>query len=255
MNNNYDERNKLQIIRIDARNCFVETKSDYFHMGKIHFEFATYDSNKPQGQRQTNHVHIFIDIPEFLCLTHEALSGMLHARARNQRAFNSDKKGNDRDMTPLYESLGGTSAERLAKQGRSRADGKSLSRRVKLILSNDADSYLFIADSGPGQTNKTGLIVPLKGAEPENHVSIKVNWKSINKILRMTEVHYQAWLAAKYVSESGISITLNSQKQQPKPVQETVTQNPSQKPNNNTFSKSIANINPVSADADIEEMF
>ena len=54
---------------------------------------------------------------------------MLHTRARNQRALNADKKENERDWVPLYESLGGTSAERLAQQKRSRSDGKSLSRR------------------------------------------------------------------------------------------------------------------------------
>ena len=41
-NNNYEERNKTQIIRVDARNCFVESRSDTFGIGKAHFEFATY---------------------------------------------------------------------------------------------------------------------------------------------------------------------------------------------------------------------
>jgi hypothetical protein len=246
MDTTFEERNKSQIIRIDARNCFVETKSDYFHMGKVHFEFATYDTSKPQGKRQTNHVHIFIDIPEFLCLVHEAMSGILHARARNQRAFNADKSENDKDMKPLYASLGGTSAERLAQQGRARADGKSLSRRVKLILSNDADSFLFVADSGPGQTNSTGLIVPLKGAKPENHVSIKITLQSFNKILRMTEIHYQAWLASKYIAESSIP-TDYPKKLHAKP--------PQKSENIASVNKIICNNNAKPVDDITEEMF
>ena len=49
-----DERNASQIIRKDARNCFVESLSDAFANGRAHFAFATYDMNKPAGQRQTN---------------------------------------------------------------------------------------------------------------------------------------------------------------------------------------------------------
>ena len=53
-----DERNASQIIRKDARNCFVESLSDAFANGRAHFAFATYDMNKPAGQRQTNNIHI-----------------------------------------------------------------------------------------------------------------------------------------------------------------------------------------------------
>jgi hypothetical protein len=45
-----DDRNQYQVIRKDARGCFVETKSDSFPIGKVHMEFAAYDVNKPAGQ-------------------------------------------------------------------------------------------------------------------------------------------------------------------------------------------------------------
>ena len=193
-NNNYEERNKAQIIRIDARNCFVESRSDAFEIGKAHLEFATYDTSKPAGQRQTNHIHIYVDIPEFLCLAQEALNGMLHSRARHQRTNNNE--------APLHESLGGTSAEKLAQRGNPRPDGKSLSRIFKIMLSNKEDSYLFTASSGPGETNATGLIVPKFGGKPENHVSVLMNWRAVNELMVMTKVHYEAWLAAKYMADN-----------------------------------------------------
>jgi len=192
-NNNYEERNKTQIIRVDARNCFVESRSDAFGIGKAHFEFATYDTSKPAGQRQTNNVQIYLDISEFLCLAQEALNGMFHARARHQRTNN--------DTNPLYESLGGTSAEKLAQRGNPRTDGKSLSRIFKIILSDKEDSYLFTASSGPGETTATGLIAPKFGGKPENHVSVIMNWRSANELMMMTKVNYEAWLAAKYTAE------------------------------------------------------
>jgi hypothetical protein len=193
MDKNYEERNKTQIIRIDAKNCFVESKSDSFEIGKVHLEFATYDTSREKGERQTNNVHIYLDMPEFLCLAQESLSGMLHSRARHQRANNI--------KDALYESLGGTSAEKLHQYGRSRPDGKSLSRIFKIILGKKEDYYLFVADSGPGETNDKGLIVPKFGNNPENHVAVSMSWRSVNEIMMMTKVHYEAWLAAKYVAE------------------------------------------------------
>lgn len=198
---NYDDRNKTQIIRVDAKACFVESRNDSFEIGKAHLEFATYDTKKPAGQRQTNHVHIYIDIPEFLCLAHEAMSGMLHARARQLRANNDDR-------TPLYECLGGTSADKLKQYGRSRPDGKSLSRIVKLTIAKKEDFYLFVANSGPGETNATGLIVPKFGSSPENHVMVNMSWRAVNEFLVTTMTHYQAWLAAKYMSD-GVQNTQN----------------------------------------------
>ena len=72
-----DERNASQIIRKDARNCFVESLSDAFSNGRAHFAFATYDMNKPAGQRQTNNIHIYISIPELLELCRKLSCGEL----------------------------------------------------------------------------------------------------------------------------------------------------------------------------------
>ena len=163
MENNNENLNRFQLIRKDARNCFVEAKSDCFVNNKVHLGFSQYDMTRPKGERQTSYVNIYIDIPEFLHLTHEALSGALHMRAQQQKQRNDPK--------PLYEHLGGTSAERLAQYGQPRPDGKSVSRIVKLIWGQKVD-YLFIADSGQGETDAKGLIVPRFGKNPENHVSV-----------------------------------------------------------------------------------
>jgi len=189
MDFNTEDLNRFQIIRVDARNCFVETKSDTFSINKVHLEFTAYDATKPPGQRQTNHIHIYIDVPEFLHLTHEALTGSLHMRAKLQKEKN--------DNTPLYEHLGGTSAERLAQYGRIRPDGKSLSRIVKLSWGQKVD-YLLTADSGPGTTDGKGLIVPRFGKNPENHVSVGLNWRSFDEMMLMTQTHFSSWLAAMY---------------------------------------------------------
>lgn len=72
-----DDRNRSQIIRIDARNCFVESLNDAFEIGKAHFTFASYDLSKPSGQRQTNSIQIYIDMAEVLELCRKLMGGEL----------------------------------------------------------------------------------------------------------------------------------------------------------------------------------
>ena len=185
-----EERNNYQIARKDAKNCFVESLNDCFPIGRVHFAFATYDVNRPAGQRQTNNIHIYIAVDEFLELCRKLECGEL-------RYMLQTKKKNG-DSTPLYQCLGGTAAEKLAKQGRSRPDGKSLSRVAQLIPANKGD-FLFIADSGPGETNAKGLIVPKFGNKPENHVAVNMSFESLSELFLMTKMHYQMWLASWYV--------------------------------------------------------
>lgn len=187
-----EERNQNQIIRIDARSCFVESLSDSFEIGKAHFVFAAYDLNKPAGQRQTNNIHIYMDVAELFELCRKLTGGELRWLMQNKK-----KSG---DNTPLYQCLGGTSADKLEKYGRSRADGKSLSRTAQLVCGNKTD-FLFVADSGPGETNAKGLIVPRFGKNPENHVSVSMTFESLSALLLITRAHYEAWLTALYLKK------------------------------------------------------
>lgn len=187
-----EERNQHQIIRKDAKNCFVESLSDSFDKGKAHFAFATYDLNKPAGNRQTNCVHIYISIPELLELCRKLSCGELRYIWQERK-----KTG---DGKPIQEWLGGTSAEKLAQYGKPRPDGKSLSRVARLLAAQKTD-FLFTASSGPGDKDAKGLIVPRFGKKPENHVSVSMTWASLAELLLLTKVHYEAWLAAWYLSQ------------------------------------------------------
>lgn len=186
----FEERNNFQITRKDARNCFVESLWDAFEIGKIHLVFATYDLNRPVGQRQTNNIHIYIAADEFLELCRKLKCGELRYMMQNKKQNN--------DSTPLYECLGGTSAEKLAAYGRPRPDGKSLSRIAKIIAGNKTD-LLFVADSGPGESIEMGLIVPKFGNKPENHVAVSMAFETLSELLLLTQAHYQAWLTSWYM--------------------------------------------------------
>ncbi len=185
-----EDRNQNQIIRKDARNCFVESLNDAFEIGRIHLAFATYDLSKPAGQRQTNNIHIYIAVDEFMELCRKIACGELRYMMQNRK-----KSG---DKSPLYQCLGGTSAEKLARQGRARKDGMSLSRTAQLLCGSKSD-FLFVADSGPGQTDAKGLIVPRFGSKPENHVAISMSYEVFSELMMLTKVHFEAWLSAWYM--------------------------------------------------------
>ena len=193
------DKNENQIIRKDARNCFVESLNDAFPIGKVHLTFAAYDLSKPAGHRQTNNIHIYLSVGEFLELCRKLECGEL-------RYLLQLKKKNG-EKSPLYQCLGGTSAEKLRQLGRPRSDGKSLSRIVQLVPGTKSD-FLFIADSGPGEVNDKGLIVPKFGNKPENHVAISMSLESLSEFLLVTRIHYQAWLTVQYnVKIRGLEIS------------------------------------------------
>ena len=201
-----EDRNKNQIVRKDARNCFVESLNDTFAIGRIHLAFATYDLSRPEGQRQTNSIHIYIAVDEFLELCRKLECGEL-------RYLQQTKKKTD-DKTPIYQCMGGTCAEKLARYGRLRADGKSLSRTAQLLAGSKSD-FLFVANSGPGETDKKGLIVPRFGNKPENHVAVSMTFETLSSLLLITKVHYQAWLSAWYGRQSEQGRQMNPPMGQP----------------------------------------
>ena len=107
------EKNPSQIIRKDARKCFVESLSDAFGNGRAHFVFATYDLNKPAGQRQTNNINIYISIPELLELCRKLSCGELRYILQQKKQIGDSK--------PIQEWLGGTSAEKLRQYGKAKS--------------------------------------------------------------------------------------------------------------------------------------
>lgn len=188
-----NEKNASQVIRKDGNKCFLEVQNDYFTVGKVHLFFAKYDVTLQRGSRYTQKVNIYIDIPEFLELCRQILSGVTH---RDMQKLKTDS---DKLNKPLYTSMGGTSADDLARLGNPRKDGMSLSRVAKLCAGDKVD-YTFIAQSGPGETDAKGLIVPRFGGKPENSVFVGLSWESLNHIALISQMHIQAFYNARYMS-------------------------------------------------------
>ena len=180
------EYKNTQIIRKDARNCFVETKSDCFNIGKVVLNFVQYDASKPEGNRATNSVSIFMPVDDMLFMCAEISGGTLAQKVETKRSKS--------DMKPLYQHLGGKNADKAK-----RPDKMSLSRNVTLTVGRSA--LFFTAEEGPGEVRGTGIIVP-KYSKPEQRVSVSITYDEFAKLMLMTKSHYDAWLTAKYLKEA-----------------------------------------------------
>ena len=139
------ERNAHQIVRKDGKGCFVESLNDTFSIGRCHLAFASYDLNRPAGERQTNLVQIYLDCGELLELCRKAESGELLVRLQDKR-----QKG---DKTPLYQCMGGTSAEKLR-----RIDGPVPMERACPVFS----SYCLGASPISSWLRTAGLGKPMR---------------------------------------------------------------------------------------------
>ena len=99
------DRNLNQIIRKDARGCFVESLNDVFSIDKAHLAFVAYDLHSPAGQRQTDNIHIYLDIAELLELCRKAESGELRqALQAKKRPRRTGRQGAYR--TPIRKEAG-----------------------------------------------------------------------------------------------------------------------------------------------------
>jgi hypothetical protein len=185
--------NKNQIYRIDGSKCFVEVLNDSFPIGKVHLGFYTYDMNKAAGSRFTNNVPIYIDIPDFLALCSEVQTGQLALKKENRSNFEF-----------YYKNMGGTSALQLNKRGKARNDGMGISRQLK-IIPGERYPFVLIAESGPGQANDKGLIVPkYKDGRPEQRVMVPMDGYTLKKFLLIIQAHIQAYYTAQYVTDPNI---------------------------------------------------
>ena len=76
----------------------------------------------------------------------------------------------------------------------------SLLRTFQLLLGAKS-GFLLVADSGSGEKNAKGLIVPRFGSEPENRVAVSLSSAAFCELLLMTRTHHQVRLTAQHVAE------------------------------------------------------
>lgn len=164
-----------QIIRFDGRNVFVEV-TNAFDIGKLHFNFIEYNLNLPQKSRQTKNISIYLDIHEAATLCTKIITGRIHKEANDKKREQQEK--GYKYCLPVYKNIGGVSSETLARRGKSRPDGKAISRQLK-ITPGDKMPWVLSGEFGPGEEEENKLIKPAynisqgqKNGQPEGIVRV-----------------------------------------------------------------------------------
>ena len=194
---------KTQIIRKDGKDCLMEVNTQSFTIGKVQFVFAKYDPNKPQGQRTTDRIVIYLDFATALEFSQSILDGRLSkllVEANNK--FKQTQKPWDKNVSI---SMGGTA------HPKNRTDGKAESRTLSAQLGTNKPIAL-VASSGPGNVNNKGLIVPEK---PEHSVFITLSAEDIREVALMIKCNVEAYIQYEHLHKMwAYEPVMNQQNQQ-----------------------------------------
>lgn len=178
----------------------MEVMNSMIDKDKLVLNFIQYDETKESGGRVLHSLNFFIEVSDFLLLAQDIKSGKIAKLGQLEKA-RKDKAG-DKYAKHILQFLGGVSATNLKKRGQERADGKSLSRQLKLTP-GERQPWMLSCDHGPGEENETGLIVP-KG-RPDSTVRIALTDDALKKLALVVEQHIQAYLTAMYTTGEALA--------------------------------------------------
>lgn len=182
-----------QILKISGKSQFFEVMLNTLDFNKIYINFEEYDDSKPKGERRQKQVRIYIDCLEANILSKDIFSGKMRLMAKKNKAI--AKKGGYTFAREIYSKLGGVSASNLAKRGKSRKDGMSLSRQFKITPGNKLP-WVISAESGPGEESETGLIVP-KYKRPEKIIRVGLDDEKFKLFGSALELITSSWMHEK----------------------------------------------------------
>ena len=181
-----------QIIRLDAKDTFVEVMDTMFDRGQVVLNFIQYD-------KQTNKVihtgAFFLDFATFLLLEEDLLGGKLayQIKAERQRQADLAAKNNGRKPFPnyVYMRQGGTT-----RPNPPRKDGAPMARMLKIL---PGEKIMFQYEAGKGRQDDKGLIIPEFGTKPELRITVPMTDDDLKKLVIMTSARINAYLSAAYV--------------------------------------------------------
>lgn len=194
------EKSKEQIIRIDDKNSFVEVLSPMFTKGKVILNLLRYN---PDTYKRVSEVKFYIDIPAFLVFSKEVEFGLLRRKldAEKQSAIQENRYPKSVwEATPS-----GTAKEILAKQGRSRLDGKDEARALRIFPATKSPVLDLILEAvkGPGEKTGTGIIIPKFNYKDglTERVSVAMSYNKLQELCAITNAHIQAMLCIGWLKE------------------------------------------------------
>lgn len=179
-----------QIIRFDGKDTFFEVMANAFGIDKVQINFRKYDVSKSKGSKFTQQVDCYVNVEDALVLAQDILSGKIHALAEAEKAKGA------KYPAPIWQSMGGMTADRAKDKGL-RTDGMALSRVIKLAPGS-AKPFVLTAESGKGEQNAQGLIVPRYGTSPENRIMVALTGDQLKQLALLINMHLNAYYSAQY---------------------------------------------------------
>lgn len=179
-----------QIIRFDGKDTFFEVMANAFGIDKVQLNFRKYDNAKASGSKFTQQVDCYVNVEDALVLSQDILSGKIHALAE------AEKSKGGKYPAPVWQSMGGMSADKAKEKGL-RNDGMALSRVLKLAPGS-AKPFVITAESGKGEQNAQGLIVPRYGTTPDNRIMVALTGDQLKQLALLIQMHLNAYYSAQY---------------------------------------------------------
>lgn len=194
----------MQIIRKDGNSCFVEALNSSFNIRKVQLKFVTYDTSKAQGERFTNEIDIYLDFEDYFRISYDFLNkGQILKEICENKAIADQMSQQQNKKVWTKQTIihqGGTSEKSLAIQGKSRPDGKALSKVLK-IFCGDKLPIMFKAEQGMGESDKKGLIIPKYGNSPESYVQIGMSFEDIKEFFLTINAAVNAYFTTKSITD------------------------------------------------------
>ncbi len=184
-NNGY----KNHVARFDGKNVFVEFTEDGFDIDKIIVGFYRYDENQAKGDRIKEKILIYIKDTDWFQLCYE-----IEMRLTMKKRIEALKAGKNFENLSL-EIQGGTMPVDLKKQKRERPDGKAEARLFTIIPSTlKKYDYGLRAESGPGERDENGLIVPkFVDNKPDTRIIVPVTHSQLVSATKKVNMKLQAY--------------------------------------------------------------
>ncbi len=175
-----------QVHRIDGKDCFLEVLCGAASIDKVGIQFVSYDKSRPQGNRETDNITIYLDMFEAMVLAGDILSGKLAGLAQVKRKEAADAKKNYPDM--VYQKLGGTPAKNSETH-------TAVSRQFQIFPGNQKP-WVMTALSGPGKETETGLIAP--DGRPTSTIRIPMDDQKIKEFAYALQMVVSVWANVKF---------------------------------------------------------
>lgn len=190
-------RDFVQIVKINGKDVFVEVVNSGFEIGKVVLRFIKYDDKAAAKSKFVHDISIYLNLDKFLVLAQDVSSGRLGSLGRKALEFAKSK--GYKFATHIYLHQGGVGKEKLAKQGKTRADGMALARHFKITPSfNEKFPWVLSAEIGPGEEQGNGIIAAKYGNKPEEIVRVAMSDEDLKKLVLIVKSHIDGFIASQY---------------------------------------------------------